>query len=240
MDCNDIFNDFARAFEKKIDHNFAIRLQFEIQGTENGIWQIAVNNGKVIVYNGAKIEPEEIFVLSKDTLLKLHRNDLSPLTAFANEPDEKGEMSALIDLKNKTEEKKVYPGKQPPEEYLEFLERLHKFNSSFFSREYPTKIIVKKENGKKLHDVNGIGLLSKYEKGKRILHVYFSIQKDEVLEEPAFAFSIYVLNGEGILATDHEEYVIESKNYYYMEPKNTVYIQNKKEEPLEILYLSNT
>jgi hypothetical protein len=239
MDIKDIFNDFARAFEKKIDNEYNIRLQFEINDTKKGIWQIDVNNGNVIVYNEIKIEPEEIFVLSKDTLEKLYNNEIAPLTAFSQEPNEKGEMCALIELKNKTEEKKIYPNKKPSDEYLEFIERLHKFNN-FFSKEYPTKIIVNKEKGVKLHNVNAIGLLSKFDKEKRILHVYFSIKKDETLTEPAFEFSIYVLNGKGIIIIDEEEYMIEAKNYYNMKPKNIIYIKNKDEELLEILYLSNT
>jgi hypothetical protein len=239
MDIKGIFNDFARAFEKKIDSEYNIRLQFEIHDTEKSIWQIDVNNGNVIMYNEIKIEPEEIFVLSKDTLEKLYNNEIAPLTAFSQEPNEKGEMCALIELKNKTEEKKIYPNKKPSDEYLEFIERLHKFNN-FFSKEYPTKIIVNKENGVKLHNVNAIGLLSKFDKGKRIIHVYFSIRKDEILMEPAFEFSIYVLSGKGIIIIDEEEYRIEAKNYYNMKPKNTIYIKNKDEELLEILYLSDT
>jgi hypothetical protein len=239
MDIKDIFNDFARAFEKKIDKEYNIRLQFEIYDTEKGLWQVDVNNGNVIVYNEIKIEPEEIFVLSKDTLVKLYNNDIAPLTAFSQEPNEKGEMCALIELKNKTEEKKIYHDKKPSDEYLKFIERLHKFNN-FFSKEYPTKIIVNKEKGVKLHNVNAIGLLSKFDKEKRIIHVYFSIKKDETLTEPAFEFSIYVLNGKGIIIIDEEEYMIEAKNYYNMKPKNTIYIKNKDEELLEIFYLSNT
>ena len=107
MDIRGIFNDFAKAFEKKIDNDYKIRLQFEINDMENGIWQIDVNNGIVSVYNELKIEPEEILVLSKNTLLKLYNNEIAPLTAFAQEPNEKGEMYALIETKHKTEEKNI-------------------------------------------------------------------------------------------------------------------------------------
>jgi hypothetical protein len=86
------------------------------------------------VYNELKFDPEEIFVLSKDTLTKLYNNEIAPGTAFSQEPNEKGEMCSLIDLKNKTEEKKIYANKKPSDKYLEFIERLHKFND-FFSKE---------------------------------------------------------------------------------------------------------
>jgi hypothetical protein len=42
---------------------------------------------------------------------------------------------------------------------------------------------VNKENGVKIHNVNAIRLLSKFDKEKIILHVYFSIKKDEELLE---------------------------------------------------------
>ena len=90
------------------------------------------------------------------------------------------------------------------------MSRLHKFNN-FFSKEYPTKIVVTDENGIKLHNVNTIGLLSKFEGDKRVLHVYFAIKKGEILEEPAFEFSIYVLNGNGILRIGDEKFNIEAK-----------------------------
>jgi hypothetical protein len=237
MDINGIFKDFAKAFEKKIDKDYKIRLQFEINDMENGIWQIDVNNGIVSLYNELKIEPEEILVLSKNTLLKLYGNEIAPLTAFAQEPNEKGEMCALIETKHKTEEKKYYPNKKPSAEFLELMSRLHKFNN-FFSKDYPTKIVVAKENGIKLHNVNSIGLLSKFDGDKRTLHVYFSIKKGEILEEPAFEFSIYVLNGNGILRIGEEKFNIEAKNYYNIKPKDNVYIENNVEEYLEILYLS--
>ncbi|MDR1398973.1 MAG: hypothetical protein LBJ41_03515 [Treponema sp.] len=237
MDSKGIFNDFAKTFEKKIDKEYNIRLQFEIYDEEKSVWQIDVHNGNVVVYNEVKIEPEEIFVLTKDTLVKLYNNEIAPVTAFSNEPNEKGEMRSLIELKEKTEEKKFTSNTS--DEQLEFIGRLHKFNN-FFSKEYPTKIIVNKENGVKLHNVNGIGLLSKFDKRKHIIHVYFSIKKDEVLREPAFEFSIYVITGKGVIITNGEEYIIESRNYYNMNPQKPVYIKNKGEEILEILYLSNT
>jgi hypothetical protein len=57
-------------------------------------------------------------------------------------------MCSLIDVKNKTEGKKVYPDKKSSDAYLEFMERLHKF-INFFSKEYPVKIIVNKEKCRK-------------------------------------------------------------------------------------------
>jgi putative sterol carrier protein len=234
MDINDIFDDFAKAFEKKIDNDYFIKLQFEIYDMENRIFQINVNNGNVFVNDDEKIVPEEIFVLSKETLLKMYNNELSPLSAFSNEPNEKGEMCSLIELKNKTEDKKVYLNKKPSEEYLKFINRLHKFHE-FFSKEYPTKIMVDNKNGVKAHGVNAIGLLSNYEKG--ILHVYFSIKKNERLYEPPIEFSLYVLSGRGTILVGNERYSIKAKEYYHMIPKEKMYIENQEEEVLEILYI---
>jgi mannose-6-phosphate isomerase-like protein (cupin superfamily) len=234
MKTNEIFNDFARAFEKKIDNDYFIKLQFEIYDMENEVWQIDVNNGNVYVNNEKRIVPEETFVLSKETLLKMYNNELSPLSAFSNEPNEKGEMCSLIELKDKTEDKKVYLSKKPSEETLKFLYRLHRFNE-FFSKDYPTKIIIDNKNGVKAHSVNAIGLHSNYEKG--ILHVYFSIKMDESLYEPPIEFSLYVLSGRGTIIVGSERYDIRAKEYYHMIPKEKMYIENHEEELLELLYI---
>ncbi|MDR0474266.1 MAG: SCP2 sterol-binding domain-containing protein [Treponema sp.] len=170
MEIKAIFEDFAKTFEKKIDKDYKIRLQFELYGVENGVWQIDVNNGKVFVYNGIKIDPESTFLLSKETLFKMYNNEINAYTAFSDEPDEKGEMHALIEPKHKDEDKKTYWFKPVSDDFKKYIARLHKFNE-FFSKDYPTKIIVKKENCRTLHNVDAIALYDDFEKG--ILHEYF-------------------------------------------------------------------
>ena len=83
-------------------------------------------------------------------------------------------MCSLIDIKHKTPEKFIKLNDEIEQKQLNFIIRLHKFND-FFSKDYPGKIIVKDENCIKLHNVNGIGLFSNFEKG--ILHAFFSIKK---------------------------------------------------------------
>ena len=237
MNIEDIFNNFAKAFERKIDSDYFIRLQFEIKGMENNIWQVDVNNGNVAIHNGEKIIPEEVFVLSKDTLLKLYNNELSPVSAFLNEPNEKGEMCSLIELKNKTEDKKIYYEKKPQEEYLKFLYRLHKFDD-FFSKDYPTKIVIKKENCINYLKNDAIGLNFDFEKG--VGQLFFSIKKGAILQEPGYEFgSIYVLNGEGILKIGNDQYNIKEKEYYQINTNEWVSIFNNNEINLEILFMVN-
>jgi hypothetical protein len=252
MDNKTLLNDFAKAFAKKIDKDYFIRLQFEIydaENSENDIWQVDVNNGNVFLYNEEKITPEKTWVLSRNTLMKLYNNELSPSTAFAENPGEKrnwdipsnilnNPMNSLIGVKYPEEEEKIWREQGHTKERIDYIKRLHKF-SNFFSKEYPTKIIVNKDNGIKLHgNINGISLHTRRD-DQYIFHVYFSIKTDEVLEEPAFEFNIYVINGKGIIKTGDEEYGIEAKTYYELNPKDTVYIKNREEEPLEILLLKS-
>ncbi|MDR1324582.1 MAG: hypothetical protein LBK00_00925 [Treponema sp.] len=234
MDISGMFNDFAKTFERKIEKDYFIRLQFEIYDVEQGIWQVDVHNEKVFVYNEEKFVPEETFVLSKETLLRLYNNELSPGSAFSNEPNEQGEMCSLIELKYKTEEKKVYLSKKPPEIVLKFINRLHKF-TEFFSKDYPTKVIVDNRYGVQAHSVNAVSLCLDYEKG--IMHAYFSIKKNERLHEPPIEFRLYVLNGSGTILVGNEQFAIKAKEYYHMIPKKKIYIENHEEELLEILYI---
>ena len=145
-------------------------------------------------------------------------------------------MNSLIGIKFKTkEDKSQFIKSINTKDWTDLNNRIKDF-SSFFSNEYPTKIIVNKNNGIKIHnDINGISLFSSNNDGKYRFHVYFSIQKDEILEEPAFDFNIYVISGKGMIETGDEKYEIEEKNYYHINPKEKIYIKNNKINILEII-----
>ncbi len=235
MEIKKIFDDFANAFSKKIDVNYHIKLQFEISDLEKeNIWQIDVDNGEVLIYNDNRITPEEVFVLTSETLLKLYNNELSPLTAFANEPNKDGIMCSLIELKYKDPKKIVKAGERIEPELLSFFDRLHKFDD-FFNKDYLNKIIVKESNCIKLHNVNGIGLLK--DSQKQCLHVFFSIKKNETLKQGPIEFCAYILNGKGILRVDDSEFDIEKNEYYHLKPKTNVIFDNQFDDNLDILYL---
>ncbi len=235
MEAKKIFEEFAKAFEKKIDFDYKITLQYEIIDlVKDNIWQIDVKNGKVNIYNTEIIIPEEIFILKYDTLLKLYKNELSPITAYANEPDQNGKMTSLIEPKVKDERRVIKTNNKVNQESLDFIIRLHKFDE-FFYKYYPSKTIIKYDNCRKLHNVNAIGLFSDFESGT--LHAFFSIKKGEVLTEPPIEFCIFVLCGKGIAKIDDEVCHIEKNEYYHIKPKANVYISNDNDELLDILYL---
>lgn len=235
MEPKKIFEDFAKAFESKIDVNYKISLQYEIIDLEkDNIWQIDVKNGKVILYDKEIIIPEEIFTLKYDTLLKLYKNELSPITAYGNQPDKNGIMTSLIEPKVKDKNKIIKKNKQIDQETFDFIIRLHKFDE-FFNKNYPSKTIIKYDYCRKLHNVNAIGLFSDFESG--ILHAFFSIKKGEALTEPPVEFCIFVLNGKGFAKIDDEVYQIEKNEYYHIKPKVNVSISNDDDILLDILYL---
>lgn len=235
MEIRKIFDDFSKAFIKKIDKDYFIRIQLEFLDIEkNNIWQVDIRDGKINIYNEEKIIPEETFTLTIVTLEKLYKNELSPLTAFANEPNKDGVMCSLIDLKNKTQDKFIRRNHEIQEEKLKFIDRLHKFHD-FFSKEYPGKIFVKHENCINLHDVKGIGLFSDFKKG--IIHAFFSIKANECLKQSPREFSLFVLNGKGILRINDESYPIEKNEYYHIKPSSNVYFENENDESLDILYI---
>ena len=231
MDTKVIFEEFAEAFEKKIDKDYYIKLQYEITDEENGIWQIDVNNSKVFLYNENKIEPEETFVLSKETLIKIYNNELNAYAASLHSPNEG--IRGLIEFKN-IENIKMGHGKKTPDELSSFISRHYKFHD-FFSKDYPTKIIVDNKNSVKHANVNAIALHNNHQ--KNITHVYFSIKKNEKMYQPSCEFSLYVLNGKGSVLIGNENFSVCAKEYYHIKPKETVFIENKEEELLEILCL---
>lgn len=234
-DIINIFQEFAKAFEQKITSDFYIKLQYEIKNINEVVSvQIEVKDGLVHIYDEQVIEPEDIFVMSVDTLYKLYHHELTPLTALANEPDESGKMISLIEPKYKNEERLIYLTKKNKEEAVEFAKRLHKMDD-FFNKDAVYVAKVKLGCSRKLHKVDAIGLYSDFAKG--ILHVFFSIKKGEILQEPPIECSIYVLQGCGTLEYGQERIQIMENEYYHICPKHPVKIMNMQDAELNLLYL---
>jgi hypothetical protein len=235
-----IFDEFAEAFKKKIDKDYHIKLQFEIYDMENDIWQVEAKDGKVFVYNEEKIKPEgDTFLLSKTTLEKLYNNDQSPLSAFLEQPDnaEKGELVALITGKHRMELGKI-PREKAQSEYQnnkDYWDRLQKFQQ-FFSKDYPTKIIINDDNCVK-HN-GGIDTIGLPTNGNEIYgQIFVYIKKEEILKFPPCEFYICVINGKGEIIIGNERCKMKAKEYYPINAFDNVQIKNTKEDPLEIIVL---
>jgi hypothetical protein len=224
MTVNEILNDFAKAFEKKIDMNYSIRIQLEIKDMPDEIWQIDVNNRSVNIYNEEKIIPEEtIMILSKLILDRLYNNELSALSAFLQTPSKNdGMMGALMC------EKKEPTGK-------DFINRNNIFKS-FFSKDFPTKIILDnkyciKHNG----DIDTIGLETFGNFGQ----IYVSVKKGETLYYPPLGinieFFICIIKGKGKLIIGDDESEIKEREYYCINLLKQVEIKSSDEETLEAI-----
>ena len=229
-----MFDDLSKAFAKKIDENYDIRLQFEFSDVQqDNVWQVEVKNGTVRAYDEDKVSPEEIYVLTTDTLERLYNNELSPLTAFVPSLGKDGVLRPLIDIKHKTTKKFHKYGEEISPEQKEYISRLHKFND-FFNKDSLNKVIVKDEYCLKLHDVDGVGLFTDFRNG---FHAYFSVKKNEVLEQSPLEFCAFILSGKGTLKVNNEEYQIGKYEYYHVKPNTFVYFENKSAEPLDIFYI---
>ena len=224
MTVNEIFEDFAKAFEKKIDKNYSIRLQLEINDMPGDIWQVDINSGNVKIYNEAKITPEiTIKILNKEVLEKIYNNELSALSAFLQTPSKNdGMMGALIC------ESEEPVGK-------DFLIRLNVFRG-FFSKDFPAKIILDnkycvKHNG----DIDTIGLKAFGNFGQ----IYVSVKKGETLYYPPLGINIevniYIIKGKGKIIVGDDENEIKERDYYYMNLLKAVEIKSTDEETLEAL-----
>jgi hypothetical protein len=238
MIIENILNEFAASFAKKIDpeYYFAVKLEFK-NISEKNIWQLDIKNKNVIIYNKVIIRPEETFLLTVNTLEKLYNNELASLTAFLQEPNEKGIMCSLIDIKDKKEENRFWDGDKLVQEKLDFFSRSHIFTSGFFNRYYPTKVIVDSKYSISHNDVNAIGLYSDFKNGT--LHAYFSIKAKEVLTYPSIDCSVFVLHGKGKLKLDGNEYDIQENEYYHLTPQKSMSFENNEDISLEILFMGN-
>jgi mannose-6-phosphate isomerase-like protein (cupin superfamily) len=207
---------------------------------ENDIWQIEVKDGKVFIYNEIEIEPEgDTYILSKETLEKLFNNELSSFTAFLENPEliEKGEKIALITGKHRNELGKVSREKNISDykENKDFWDRKIIFENNFFSKYYPTKIIVTDKYSVKHNDIDTICLHNDGMEG--FAQIFVSIKEGEILNIPATEFNIYIIIGKGILIFGTNECEIKFKEYYHMNARENIQIKNTEKEPLEIILL---
>jgi len=205
MTVDEIFVDFAKAFEKKIAQDYSIRIQLEIKDMPGEIRQVDVNNGSVKIYNEEKITPEiTIMILNKEVLDRIYNNELSALSALLQTPSKNdGMMGALIC------ESEEPAGK-------DFLIRLNIFRG-FFSKDFPAKIIMDnkycvKHNG----DIDTIGLKAFGNFGQ----IYVCVKKGETLYYPPLGvhieFNVYIIKGKGKIIVGDEENEIKEREYYYM------------------------
>jgi hypothetical protein len=211
MTVKEIFDEFTAVFSNKIDKEYHIKLQFEFTDIfDKNIWQIEVKDSNISVYNEEKIEPEEKLILTTETLKRLYDNELSPLTAFAKETNEK---PAPIEFKN-IPDKETYMKKMKHENKIQFIPRFHKF-FEFFSKDKLNKVIIDDKYSRELHGAKAIGL---YSTGYRrpFFHVFFSIKKDGVFWEPPHECIIFVIRGKGLLKLDNNEYGIKENEYYHL------------------------
>jgi hypothetical protein len=239
MTIENMFEEFAESFSKKIDPEYFMKVQLEFSDIkEKNIWQLDIRNNKVTIHNGEIIKPEETYILTLNTLEKLYNNELSPLTAFMQRPNDRGVMCSLIDIKNKKEKNRFWDGDKLEQEKLDIFSRLHIFSSEFFNRYYPTKIILDNKYTIKHNEVNAIGLYSDFRNGT--LHAYFSMKTNEVLKYPPVDCSVYVLHGKGKLGLDGNIYEIKETEYYHLMPERDISFENNENVSLDILFFGNS
>jgi quercetin dioxygenase-like cupin family protein len=241
MTIKEIFDEFAKTFEKKIGADYHIRLQYEFYDLENEIWQIEVKNGKVFVYDEKKIDPEDVFILSRETLEKLYNNELSPLSAHLETPEKlrKGELAALITWKDRNDGSGKYLPENLTDHKRNFLYRYDKFRE-FFSKDYPSKIIMEDKNCIKHNgDIDTIGLQTFSNGGQ----IFVSVKKGETLQYPSFEkLNVYIISGKGKMIVGDVECEIKAKEYLYINHNEPVQIKNAGDEALEgivVLHLIN-
>ncbi|MBE5842079.1 MAG: cupin domain-containing protein [Butyrivibrio sp.] len=231
-----IFNEFAEAFKAKITKDYYISLQYEIEGS-NGktAIQVHVKDGNVRVSEDLENDVEDTLVMSYDTLLKLYSHELNYMTAMSCLSKESDYKKTFIEPRARDEKRIIFLDKENDAEAVLFAKRMHKMDD-FFNKDKEDIVKVESRLCGKAHGVNAIALFSDYEKG--ILHAYFEIEKGEELKEPAIPFSIFILQGSGLLFIEDEKYEIEENTYYKFEPSGGIRVINESSVKLKLLYIA--
>jgi hypothetical protein len=233
--------ELVEAFKTKITKDYWFNLQFEFHDLEtDNLFQIEVKDGEINVYNSEQIQVEEMLVMNSETFDKLYKGEISPLTAFANEPDENGVMQGLINPKIKKQEDIINSAKTtelPENDRKDFYRRLHKLDG-FFNKHKLNRVVVNENGSRVIHGVKAVGLYNDFDDIKQ-LAVYFKIEENKSLWQQAINKGIFVIKGNGILIVDNINYEIRKYEYYRIQSNsdNLVIVKNIDREPLELLYI---
>lgn len=237
MNTVELLRSFAPVFEKKIDKEYHIHLRFEVTSSHAlELVDIIVKGGRVTVTKALSSSPEDVFVCHKDTLERLYTGTLPHINAFAQEPDETGEFNALIIVKNRTDDKRVYPGQTMSEKQTSFLVRFNTF-IWYFNRHPLDEVSLDISGARTLHGVDAIALGGSKDKLHGSIHALFSVKLGEKFIQGAIKAGLLILSGEGRVQLDGHTYLLKEHHYYEIFPEEKPIFESTTNNRFDIFYI---
>ncbi len=221
----EMLQDLAEAYHDQAAQEWGGIVGFDL-GPEGGSWHVVLDAEEdPTVQEGPHAETRFTFVLSPETLARLHQGDLSPLTAAGRE-----QLSdpAPLDFR-------LGAGLDfSPEVYRELIT----FMQRFFNPSSPERVFLGAEHARKIHGGHAVAMF--YGEGFR--SAWYLLQKGERLNAPGdtnpFPQAFIFLSGEGRAQIGEEPVDVRANEAYYIPPGAEHMVWNEAEEPLTLVFLA--
>lgn len=222
MNVDEILEEMAHTFQHKIDKDFVLTVQIDID--ENS-WHITTEDETVTVCKGSHPRPHFTLITTSDTLQRIYQGEM---TAFTAAGKAKASDPAPLDWKI-PEDLDVTPETQA---------NAYFFIQHFFNRTTPEKIVLGEQYARVVHGGHAIPLY--YYPGFR--SGWYLVKKGEQINEPGdtnpFPQAFVVIEGQGMATIGEETVLVKAGEAYYIPPDSDHVIWTEQDEPLILIWLA--
>lgn len=219
----EIIQEMAHWFQDRIDEDFTLTVQVDIQDTEESCHIIA-ENGTVTVYKGPHTHPHITLTTTADALQKIYNGEITAFTAAG-----KARMSDNAHLGWRLSENEFKP---------ETVASAYFFVQHFFSRGAPEKILLDEQYSRIVHGGHAIPLY--YHPGFR--SGWYLLKKGEKLNEPGdtnpFFQAVIFIEGSGFAKIGDKTVAVKKGESYYIPPHKDHVIWTESDQPLILIWLA--
>ena len=220
----EMLEGWAANFEKKIDDDYTIHVQFQIP-PDKQMLLVKAEGGSVEVIDGPGDIADLMLVVSEETLLDLWHGRMWALTAAGKALSTD---KAPLDWLDPPDAK---PSGASGTDALYFV--MH-----FFFRTDPEKILLGEEHARKVH--GGLAIPISYGAGVR--SAWYMLKTGMQLNEPGdtnpFWQAFVVVEGRGVGRIGDTEVIINAGEAYHIPPGAEHFIRNDNQEPLVLIWIA--
>ncbi len=224
MDINEMLHVMADSFRNKIDKDFSLIVQLDVED-KKASWHIVIENKKVIVRKGPHDEAHFILATNTNTLRQIYSGEITAMTAAAKA---KSYDHAPLSWK--------LPDNVKPTP--EIMAKFYFFIQHFFNWKVPEKIVLEEKHSRAVHGGHAIPLY--YYPGFR--SAWYLLRKGEKLNEPGdtdpFPQALIFIEGEGFAKIGNKTIKVKAGESYYIPPNSDHVVWTNSDKPLVFIWLA--